>query len=86
MRIKKTLVKIVVLNLLMFLLAAVPASLQAQTEAQSLDNESGGAPSVVFKTREHDFGTVQPHAPLTHSFVFSNAGSAALLIKNVKAG
>jgi len=86
MRFKKTLFMNVVLNLLVFLLAAVPASLQAQTEVQSLDNKSGGTPAVAFKAREHDFGTVPPDSPLTHEFLFTNAGSAALLIKNVKAG
>lgn len=46
-----------------------------------------GVAQIVFKTQSHDFGTAQySTAGLTHSFVFTNTGTAALLIKNVKAG
>jgi hypothetical protein len=45
------------------------------------------APRIEFQSRSHDFGTVQfSTAGLTHDFVFKNQGTAALLIKNVKAG
>jgi len=49
--------------------------------------KASGVPKIVFTKQMHDFGTVQYSASgLTHSFVFTNTGSAALLIKNVKAG
>jgi hypothetical protein len=68
------------------LAVSAPAAVQAQADAQGPDRGPGGKPAVVFETREHDFGTVQPEAPLKYSFVFKNTGSAALLINNVKAG
>lgn len=44
-------------------------------------------PRIAFETQSHDFGTVQYSMDgLTHEFIFTNAGTAALLIKNVKAG
>jgi hypothetical protein len=72
----------ILLSLLACLLASAPGAVQAQTEAQN----PAGEPTVVFESRDHDFGTVQPDAPLAHDFIFKNQGTAALLIKNVKAG
>lgn len=90
MRFKKALHTRIVFSLqaclLACLLASAPGAVQAETEAQNPANEPAGAPTVVFESQEHDFGTAQPNAPLTHSFVFKNKGEAALLIKNVKAG
>ena len=64
----------------------LPGAIYARDEAQSSADNPAGAPKVVFESRAHDFGTVQPNTPLTHSFVFTNQGTAPLLIEKVKAG
>ncbi len=64
----------------------LPVAIHAQNVDQSPVDNPAGAPKVVFESRTHDFGTVQPNTPLTHSFVFTNQGTAPLLIEKVKAG
>ncbi|MBM4310435.1 MAG: DUF1573 domain-containing protein [Deltaproteobacteria bacterium] len=87
MQFKSTVSANVFVVLLACMLAAfAPGAVQALTDAQRIDKKPGEAPAIVFETREHDFGTAQPNAPLTHSFVFKNQGKAALLIKNIKSG
>jgi hypothetical protein len=64
----------------------LPVAIHAQDVDQSPVNKLAGEPKIVFESQAHDFGTVQPNAPLTHSFVFTNQGAAPLLIEKVKAG
>ena len=64
----------------------LPVAVYAQNVEQPLVEKHAGAPKIVFESRAHDFGTVQPNTPLTHSFVFTNQGTAPLLIEKVKAG
>ncbi len=41
---------------------------------------------LTFKTTDHDFGTVREEGgPISHEFVFTNTGKAAVIINNVKA-
>ena len=49
-------------------------------------DKPAGVPTIVFESLAHDFGTAQPNTPLTHNFVFTNQGTAPLLIEKVKAG
>jgi len=69
-----------------FLLWLFAGSARAQTVTQNSGTVPDSAPKIVFDYAEHDFGKVAPNAPLTHNFVFRNAGSATLLIEKVKAG
>lgn len=72
------------------LLATLVWFLPLAVYAQNVDlppvEKPAGAPKIVFESREHDFGTVQPKTPLTHNFIFKNQGTAPLLIEKVKAG
>jgi hypothetical protein len=68
------------------LLWQVPMLLHAQAVDQTPVDEPANTPKIVFESLTHDFGTVQPNTPLTHSFVFTNQGTAPLLIEKVKAG
>ena len=86
MRFKRVVHADTLVILMACMLATAPAAVQAQPDNPSPPAEPGGAPSVFFQSRQHDFGSVQPDAPLTHDFIFKNQGAAALLIKNVKAG
>jgi len=73
-----------------FLAAALVWLLPVGSHAQDVEqipvDKPAGAPKIVFESRAHDFGTVQPNTPLTHSFVFTNQGAAPLLIEKIKAG
>lgn len=64
----------------------LPVAVYAQSVDQAPVEKPAGAPKIVFESQAHDFGTVQPNTPLTHSFVFKNQGTAPLLIEKVKAG
>ena len=64
----------------------LPVAIHARDVDKSPVDKPAGAPKIVFESRAHDFGTVQPNTPLTHSFVFTNQGTAPLLIEKVKAG
>jgi len=64
----------------------LPVAIHAQDVEHIPVDNSAGAPKIFFESRAHDFGTVQPNTPLTHSFVFTNQGTAPLLIEKVKAG
>ena len=75
--------KHIVLATLFWLL---PVLVHAQVADQPPVEKPAGAPKIVFESLEHDFGTVQPNTPLTHNFVFTNQGTAPLLIEKVKAG
>ena len=63
-----------------------PVAIQAGDVDKSSVHKPAGSPKIVFESREHDFGTVQPITSLTHSFTFTNQGTAMLLIEKVKAG
>jgi hypothetical protein len=54
--------------------------------AQAKDKTALESPQIIFKSLKHDFGTAQPNERLTHSFIFTNQGTAALMIEKVKAG
>ena len=68
------------------LVCLMPVAINSQDVEQIPVDTPAGAPKIVFESRAHDFGTVQPNTPLTHSFVFTNQGTAPLLIEKVKAG
>jgi len=72
--------------LLAALVSLVPIACHSQTVGQSPIETSENTPKIVFKSLEHDFGTEQPNKPLSHSFIFKNQGTAALIIEKVKAG
>jgi hypothetical protein len=72
--------------LLALFLWLVPITVYAQTLNQTPNDDSANAPQIVFEASKHDFGTVQPNTPLSHNFVFTNKGTAPLLIEKVKAG
>ena len=63
-----------------------PVAIHARDVDQSPVDNPAGAPKIVFENRTHDFGTVKPNTSLTHSFAFTNQGTAPLLIEKVKAG
>jgi hypothetical protein len=64
----------------------LPVAIHAQDVDKSPVETPAGSPKIVFEKRAHDFGTVQPNTPLTHSFALTNQGTAPLLIEKVKAG
>ncbi len=68
------------------LLLCAPAWLQADTHSLNIDTGPGDVPKIVFENQTQDFGTVPPGVNRTHSFTFKNTGTAALIIKDVKAG
>jgi hypothetical protein len=68
------------------LVLLLPVVMHAQDVKQIPVDKPAGEPKIVFENPTHDFGTVQPNTPLTHSFVFANQGTAPLLIEKVKAG
>ncbi len=72
--------------LLALFLWLVPITVYAQTSNQASKNDSTNVPKIVFEASKHDFGAVKPNTPLTHNFVFTNQGTAPLLIEKVKAG
>ena len=72
--------------LLAALVLLVPMACHSQTVGQNPIDTPANMPKIVFESLEHDFGTAQPNKPLTHSFVFKNQGTAALMIEKVKAG
>ena len=72
--------------LLALFLWFVPITVYAQSANQASTEASTNIPKIVFEVSKHDFGTVQPKTALTHSFIFTNEGTAPLLIEKVKAG
>jgi hypothetical protein len=72
--------------LLALFLWLAPIAVYAQTPDQVLKHDSENVPKIVFATSKHDFGTVKPKTSLSHNFVFTNQGTAPLLIEKVKAG
>jgi len=72
--------------LLALFLWLIPITIYAQTADQATKDDSKTIPKIVFESNEHDFGTVQPNTPLTYNFIFTNQGTAPLLIEKVKAG
>jgi hypothetical protein len=86
MRIRSTIHKHYTCILLAALFLQLPMLVHAQVADQSPVEKPAGVPKIVFESLAYDFGTVQPNTPLTHSFVFTNQGTAPLLIEKVKAG
>jgi hypothetical protein len=72
--------------MLAVLMWIVPMTLHAQAQNHTPVDDAADAPKIVFESLEHDFGTAKPNESLTHEFVFSNQGTAALIIEKVKAG
>jgi hypothetical protein len=72
--------------LLVALVSLVPMACHSQTVGQIPIDTPANMPKIVFENLAHDFGTVQPNKPLSHSFVFKNMGTTELLIEKVKAG
>lgn len=68
------------------LMCLLPVAIHAQVVDKTPVQKPAGVPKIVFESLTHDFGTVQPNKPLTHSFVFTNQGTAPLMIKKFKAG
>ena len=64
----------------------LPMLVNAQATDQTPSADPSNSPKIVFESLTHDFGTVQPNTPLTHNFIFTNQGTAPLLIEKVKAG
>lgn len=86
MRIRRNIHKHYTRILLAALFWQLPMLVHAQVADQTPVEKPAGAPKIFFESLAHDFGTVQPNKPLTHSFVFTNQGTAPLLIEKVKAG
>lgn len=47
--------------------------------------DSAKAPNLSFAKKEHDFGTINDHSEVSHSFTFTNTGKSPLVIKKTKA-
>lgn len=61
--------------------AAVPAAVHASGTEQEQEQEQEPAPELSFDRMEHDFGTLRfKGEPRTAAFVFTNTGSAPLVI------
>jgi hypothetical protein len=45
----------------------------------------GGFPQITLSERGYDFGDIQPTGPVTHTFTFTNTGTAELVIERVGA-
>ena len=73
-------------SVLAALLWQLPMPVNAQVADPAPVEKPAGVPKIVFESLAHDFGTVQLNKPLTHNFVFTNQGTAPLLIEKVKAG
>jgi hypothetical protein len=86
MRIKFNIHKHYTHILLAALFWQLPMLVHAQVAEQTLMADPSNTPKIVFESLTHDFGTVQPNTPQTHNFVFTNQGTATLLIEKVKAG
>jgi hypothetical protein len=44
-----------------------------------------GFPHIALSEQGYDFGDIQPTAPVTHTFTFTNTGTAELVIERVGA-
>lgn len=62
----------------------VAATLE-DTPKKLTDAEKAKAPKLVFDKKEHDFGTINDHQEVSHSFTFTNKGASKLTIKKTKA-
>lgn len=61
--------------------AAVPAAVHVSGTEQEQEQEQEPAPELSFDRMEHDFGTLRfKGEPRTAAFVFTNTGSAPLVI------
>jgi hypothetical protein len=86
MRIKSNIHKRYTHILLAALFWHLPMLIHAQVIDQTPVADSSNTPKIVFESLTHDFGTVKPNMPQTHNFIFTNQGTATLLIEKVKAG
>jgi Protein of unknown function (DUF1573) len=57
----------------------------AAKKAELAHAESGKLPVIKFDSMEHDFGTVEEGTTVEHTYTFTNAGTADLVISNAKA-
>ncbi len=57
----------------------------AAKKAELAHAESGKLPVIKFDSMEHDFGTVEEGSTVEHTYTFTNAGTADLVISNAKA-
>ncbi len=49
-------------------------------------NGKGEKPKIEFKTKSYDFGTISQGETVKHSFIYRNAGEAALIIASIEPG
>ncbi|TFG49022.1 MAG: DUF1573 domain-containing protein [Candidatus Brocadiia bacterium] len=46
----------------------------------------GGIPKIEFDTLTHDFGKQAQNTHVKHRFMFTNTGSATLIVNKIEAG
>jgi len=62
---------------------AMAAAVLGQAQGQAPAQAQAGAPKIVIKETEHNFGEVKKAANPSYTFVFKNEGKADLEIKRV---
>jgi hypothetical protein len=76
-------------SILSFCLVVLTASAMAQTKlagnAASVSSLASVSAAFNWTETSFDFGTIDKGVPVTHKFVFTNNGTAPLLIQNVEA-
>lgn len=72
-----------ILASLIFVLATFSMSC-SQTPASDKAEESVFGPVLEFEELNHDYGTIEQGSDGTYSFVFTNAGTEPLILKNVR--
>jgi hypothetical protein len=70
---------------LLLTLTMVLAGLFAATAQVNTDQPAADGPQIKFNETTFDFGTLTHKVPATHEFVFTNTGTAPLIITNATA-